>query len=105
MIVLLVMHGASLTLSNGKGQTPVQLAESLHDTESVEALHAVMEKPFPPGAPQVYLNTENWLLIRWTRPPSRYGVPEPILYEVQGIKKNGEKVILVEGETGCSMNE
>ena len=97
MIVFLVMHGASLTLSNGKGQTPVQLAESLHDT--------VMEKPFPPGAPQVYLNTENWLLIRWTRPPSRYGVPEPILYEVQGIKKNGEKVILVEGETGCSMNE
>ena len=105
MIVFLVMHGASLTLTNGKGQTPAQLAKSLHDTESVEALQAVMEKPFPPSAPQVYLNTENWLLIRWTQPLSRYGVPEAILYEVQGIKENGEKVILVEGETGCSRNE
>ena len=105
MIAFLVMHGASLTLTNAKGQTPDQIASTLHDTESLQALQAVMEKPFPPSAPQVYVNSENWLLIRWTYPLYRYGVPEPTLYEIEGIKENGEIITICEGETGNCKND
>lgn len=105
MIVFLVMHGASLTLTNLKGQTPAQLANSLRDSEGIEALQAVTEKPYPPSAPLVYLCVDDLLVVRWTHPPSRYGVPEPVLYELQGVKDNGEKVVLGEGVTDCSKYE
>lgn len=101
MITFLVSHGADLTVANSQGLTPVQLASHLRDPEIVDALQAVTQKPLPPAAPAVYLCLKDLVMVRWTPPMDRQGVPMASLYEVEAANPNGEKVSLAKEVDTC----
>lgn len=101
MITFLVSHGASLTIANNQGLTPVQLASHLNDPDIVDALQAITQKPLPPAAPAVYLCLKDLVLVRWNPPMDRQGVPVATLYEVEATNSDGAKVSLAKEIDAC----
>ena len=75
MIRFLITRGASLTIANSAGKTPIQLATELNISEAIDAFAAC--------APQVFLCSEGRLVVRWKRPISREGVPEATFFEAE----------------------
>lgn len=83
MIRFLITRGASLTVANSAGKTPIQLATELNISEAIDAFAACAKAPLPPAAPQVFLCSEGRLVVRWKRPISREGVPEATFFEAE----------------------
>lgn len=104
MITFLVSHGADLTSANNQGLTPMQLASHLRDPEIVDALQAVTQKPLPPAAPAVYLCLKDLVMVRWSPPMDRQGVPVASFYEVEATSTDGEKVTLAKEVDTCCEN-